>query len=196
MKKVLAILIIVFQGVSGLSQGLNNEHPIDSTDIENTLDLLGMEIYKFPIYSKDSAYLNVVIEQYDNDTLTKSYNHIKNLEGIPKKYLNNVSMIATSDTTLFRVYFYRKNDATLIYRFNYGSISMDVATDDMKQMDDGTRAYDFKSIEENDGQVVLIWYGSEPSGEWRHCPGGIPLKQVVKQYDRVIAFKLQLQPID
>lgn len=196
MKNILLLIPLVFHGMIGLSQGLNNPYEIDSTDIENSLDLLGIEVYKFPIYSKDTAYLNVIIEEYKSDTLFNSYDHIESLEGISKKYLNDVSMLSTPDTSWFRVYFHRKDESNLTYRFNYKSISIDFMMDDLNKMDDGTRAYDFESVYDSDGKPILIWYGSTPSGDWRHCPGGIPLDQVVKRYDRVIAFKLELVKIE
>lgn len=105
-------------------------------------------------------------------------------------------MLSTPDTTWFRVYFYKKNNSTLIYRFSHQSVSVDVGIDGMEDLDRGTRSYDFKSIEENNGQAVLIWYGSERSDEWRHCPAGLSLEQVVKKYDKVIAFKLELKDMD
>ena len=196
MKRLLFIFSTLVHCVSGFSQGLNNKYSIDSTDIENAFELLGMEIYKFPIQTKDSAYVNVIIEKYDNHTLVESYDHMKNLKDIPKEYLESLSVISTPDTSWFRVYFYKKNDSTLIYRFNHESVFVDIGIDDIKDMDTGTRAYDFKNIEENKGQTVLIWYGSERSDEWRHCPAGLSLKQVVKKYDKVIAFKLELKDMD
>lgn len=196
MRNLTLLIILTIQGLSGYSQGLNNPYKIDSTDLENSLDLLGIEVYKFPVYSQDSAYLNVIIEEYRSDTLFNKYDHIESLEGIPEKYLNDVSMISSPDTNWFRVYFHRKDESNLTYRFNYKSISIDFIMDDMNKMDDGTRAYDFECVYNSNGKPILIWYGSTPSGDWRHCPGGIPLDQVVKKYDRVIAFKLELVKIE
>jgi hypothetical protein len=198
--KISRILLIVFIGMmiapstALFAQGLNNNFPIDSADIKNIINMLGIEVYKFPLKKQtDKCRLKIIAEGYTNhkldskDVLTNAY---------PDAY---VSMNDSGRT--LRIYKRIINDTTLEFRVDMESTflffqSIFAKKDSLSPYAQICRGYtDFQPIK---GKTVpiFIWCGWKQgrTGEM-HCPGESPVAKAAELYDFVVAISVELEDL-
>lgn len=82
------------------AQGMNNDYPLDSTDVAVAINMLGFHIFKFPVHTTvgKKVYLNYTTEKYENSKLVESYDNYKGLiKTLPQEMV--MSMLPPLDTS-------------------------------------------------------------------------------------------------
>lgn len=197
MNKLLSLLaVFIFSYSIAFTQGLNNNYPVDSTDIKNSFNLMGLEMYKFPITSSTKYYLNIILEEYKADTLCTSISSYESIKDYPAEYHFKDDYIVDTTTSFLRIYWYDKSDSLVHCQFRYGATATTFSYDTNQDEEFGYRAYDFSGIKFGEKKTILIRHSAVPTEQFRHCPAGKTLEQVVKKYDSVIAISIELIEID
>ena len=191
---VLLTITMIFFCRYSYGQGLNNQHPVDSVDIYKSFELLGVNIFKFPIKSEEKAYLKIITDVYHAGTLASTDNNFRGLENIPQEYLASVMPIIDSTEQMLRFYFYDKTDSIVILKTTLGSynITFDVKT---KSHTFDYRAFDYTMPSVGEKREVIVRYSQDGMGTITHCPGGTPVKGIIGMYKDVIIISIQLVKI-
>ena len=191
MKKIFVFLIFIFANIASnlFGQGLNNSYPVDSTDVKNVFNMLGIEVYKFPIQKqKEKNRLRIIEKKYVKHKLVSSSVETNSEYDKDRFYLNE------KEKTL-RVYKQNVNDSTIMLRidFDYTTITNGYQFEKDSIGIQMTRAYtDFQPVK---GKTVpiFIWYAFTPEKNEMHCPGDAPIETVVELYDYVVAILLEVE---
>ena len=188
---ILLFFVMIVSAKNIYSQGLNNDYPIDSLDVRNIINMLGIEMFKFPLeMQKEECKLRIIQEIYENHKLSgKSV--ITN--GLPDDCL-----IMNESKRMLRIYKQGINDSTIGIRLDLDEVTIsnqigfDKDTLGMQQC----RAYSKFQPVKGKSVPVFIWYSfGKGRKEAMHCPGDSPLKTVVELYDFVIAYSLEIEEI-
>lgn len=181
------------------AQGVNNDHPIDSADIQNALRFLGVEVYKFPVVRPDPShryFVNTIIEEYRFGKLTKRHDVLADNK---HRYADNeiveqVTPILDDTTQQFiRVYAIRnQNDVALGTRIVNVENELALNTPGKGWITD-SRAMDFTSVGQTPTPLV-VYYGRHGSS-LMHCPGDRSVAQIPKDYDYAAILYGQLVPL-
>jgi hypothetical protein len=191
LKMIVLIFVLAVTSTNLFGQGLNNNYPIDSTDIKNIINILGIEAFKFPIKKQtEKCKLKIIEECYINHKLSSKSVMTDGME-------NYLPLMNESENTL-RIYKQGINDSTIELRLDLEGITVSRRTQfgkdtiGMQQC----RAYsDFQPVK---GKTVpiFIWYAAgKGRTEPMHCPGNSPLARVAELYDFVIAISIELEDL-
>jgi hypothetical protein len=97
----------------------------DELDMLVFMNMMGFGYHKFQLNSNTSGYLDIYIEEYLNDSLIDSYNHIEsNRDEIAKIYYPIVFPKIDTSTKLLRVYTLSNNDSLEVVRFRIGEFAL------------------------------------------------------------------------
>lgn len=189
-KVFLVLLVIVMSNMNAISQGMNNNYPIDSIDIKNVFNMLGVEVFKIPLLKQDEkSKLKITCEVFENHKLKKT--------SVLTKGLSDDYCLLSKDQTL-RIYKQSVNDSTIALRLDMQWVTLNNLT----QFDKDTlgmqqcRAYsDFQPVK-GEKKPIFIWYAfGKGRTQSMHCPGNSPLAKVTELYDFVIAISVEIEEV-
>ncbi len=195
MRKHLIYFLIGLISIVGYSQGLNNQQQIDSVDIKNSFSLLGIEIFKFPVNTKEEYNINYIIEEYKNGILKREINYLNLLKKkkLPGYVLNSL-LVKSNFNKWFRIYFKteddKKNIQLLLQLGDNLKNKLDFSFDEEKY---GTRAFavlDNKIV--NKKAPLAIWYAKNNVKAIEHCPGDKTVEEISLLYDHIIVVYIEL----
>ncbi len=189
LRLILILLILIVSSLNIFGQGLNNPYSIDSVDIRNVFNILGVEVFKFPIQKQnEKCNLHITMEHYSNQHL---------IDSVILNYKFSENMVSINDKDrLLRIYKNRVNDSTIGVVLNLGNV---IIFDQFKLEKDTIgmqfcRAYTDFQPEKGKKTPIFIWAAfGKGRTEYMHCPGDSPIESVVEQYDFVIAVFLEIE---
>jgi hypothetical protein len=186
------VFVIIFLNISAHplhAQGLNNKYAIDETDIKNSLKMLGIEIYKFPLQSNDdSVYLNFIIEEYHDTALVGRSDNLEDVKkAVPAKYLGSTmsELRAGHDTSLIRMVTYDNTGGPFEIQFNYKAFSANCPSTQFDRTKYGkpqTRGFTYSIPKINERVPALVVYASQKGQAVIHCPGTMMPKDIKRRY--------------
>jgi hypothetical protein len=192
MTKVIGILCVFILSQIGINathaQGLNNHYPIDETDIKNSLKMLGIEIYKFPLQSnEDSVYFNFIVEEFSDTTLLERSDNLEDIKkAVPAQYLPATlsRSLAGHDTSLVRMIMYNNPGAPFEIQIDYNGILTDCPSrfDKEKYGKPQTRGFTYSIPKINEKVPVLVIYAPKKGQQIVHCPAGFMPDQIKRKY--------------
>ena len=110
----------------------------DELDLLVFMNMMGFAYHKFQLNSNTPGYLNIYIEEYLNDTLIDTYQHIEsNKDEVAKAYFSIVFPQIDTSTKLLRIYTLDKNDSLEIVRFRIGDFAL------VKKLNVNKRDFDY-----------------------------------------------------
>jgi len=178
-------------------QGLNNEYPADSIDLMKAMELIGLQMFKFPISSSEKCYLNIIEDEYRGDTLYYTNSSYEGIKNFPKEYNIIEEYAVDSSLKWLRIYWYDKSDSLCNYMISYSGITINRENSfvcNFKKY--GYRAYDFTSIKCGEKKVLMLRYAKENVDKFEHCPGNRTIEEVLEIYDHVFAVSIELIKIE
>jgi hypothetical protein len=97
----------------------------DELDLLEFMNMLGFEYHKFELRTNTPGYLNLFIDEYLNDSLISTYNHIEsNRNEISKAYYPIVFPKIDTSTKQLRIYSLGKGDSLEVVRFRIGEFAL------------------------------------------------------------------------
>jgi len=191
------LLLLVAVSSNAFAQSLNNEYAPDQEDYQNAFDLLGVEIYKFPVKTRlDSAYTNVIIERYVDGELAESknlYQDMKPTLAMLDEPLNEIIQPMDEQERWLRFYFHEE-DTTLALRTVNGSTTTTVPISLDGYSLTGSRAFDDIPAYFTERKRLLTFYANR-EGNMISCPAGATPEQIASLYDlAVIVYAKPVQP--
>jgi hypothetical protein len=195
MKIFLLLFLFIYFSTNLFSQGMNNDFPLDSTDIKIQLSMLGLEAFKFPIKKvEQKCYLKISILTYENNKLISTNEFTKAMPKVDKEY--NLSL--DSIQRLIRIYDHEINDSSYTINININNISY-LLNNTVSGGHCGLhqcRAYsDYQPVKGQE-KPIFIRYSVEKGKPMIHCPGNAPLETVAKLYPSVIAVVVSLEELE
>ena len=127
MKRTLLIITIFLSVFKLHSQENRIEYnpEKDETDIAVFMNMIGFDYHKFEMKSKKTAYINVYVDEYLNDKLINTFDHISsNKEKIPKAYFDLVFTKLDSTSFTLKIYTLTKNDSIERVQFRIGELGL------------------------------------------------------------------------
>ena len=191
----LTLLLLPFLSCDALAQGLNNEHEIDQEDLVNVFDLLGVEVYKFPVKSRSAdSYANVVIERYVDGEMVESddfYASSKPILDMMDEPLDQIITKMGEEERWIRFYFHVQDTTLSLYTVNGGTKQKTpLSLDGFKAW--GSRSFDDLPEYFADRERLVVFYANR-EGSVMSCPGTATPEQIASMYDlAVIAY---LEPL-
>ncbi len=191
MKTKVIIALIFLLGTELFSQGMNNDFPVDSMDNKIIFNMLGIEMFKFPI--KKLSYkckFRIKKIEYQNNKLTDSSIIT---EGLPEDCL-----YLYKKDRMFRYYVQNIDSNTIKFIINIGSATLTQVTNygNIQLGLSQSRAYSDYQPEKGKSVPMLIWYGYKDNKKNSiHCPGDAPIEKVAQLYDFVVAFVIEIEEI-
>lgn len=185
-------------------QGLNNNYPIDSTDIQNIFSMMGVEMFKYPIKKpkdKNKKFIfNSIIEEYEDGKIISNINpynqYIKSAtNGNP---ITLHLPILEKSTEWFRIYSFQKskNYLEITLNLNAETQSIGFKCDSSKYLLSGTRAMDFDGkLSTTNKTPLFVYYKAKKDTPLIHCPGNATPEEVVKMYGYVIIVYGKLEEL-
>ena len=187
------ILCIVFIAKMNLmGQGLNNKYPIDSVDIKNIIQLLGIEAFKYPLQKMDDTLkIRIVFEMYENNKRIKKTVLTSGLEDYYLKL--------TKESQILRIYKQEINDSTVQFNINMDGFSLskraEFEKDDIGRQQ--CRGYSEFQPEKGKSVPIFIWSAFKKDRiEPMHCPGNAPLSKAAEIFDFVIGISLEVEAVE
>lgn len=189
LSSVLAFFIIT----DGYSQGLNNEYDIDNVDLVNAFETLGLEIYKFPVKSKESdTYANIIIEKYVDGELVKSinfYEELKPLLAMLDEPLDQQITKLNKKEKWLRFYLHKKDSVLSLISVNGNSKkTTDISLDGYKIS--GSRGFGNLPEFYANKHRVLTFYANRDS-RLISCPGDASPKEIAELYDLAVVVYIE-----
>jgi len=191
--KALLVCIIALSSMKSFAQGLNNQYKLDQKDIENSLRILGITDYKFPLATDSpNVYLDFSIDIY-HDTIRVSHGDMFEMmkKNVPAQFLKQVAarFQLGKDTEYFRLSILASPVGTeptfkiqLNYKDFFSTESFDIDTAKYSIL--ASRAYNFKMPKPGEKIPILVGYTKEKKANEMqsfHCPGDA-LPEVVRKY--------------
>jgi hypothetical protein len=209
MKLKLLLFFVFVISTNLFAQGENNKYPMDSVDIQKAFNMMGIEVFKFPLNQRqDSSKLKIKIESYRANKLIESFYVTKD---IPASFLD---LHASSSTV--RVYSQKVDDKSVHFEFIIGNINFGFETDfietskslltsympNLSQPDNDSYSIGLSQIsaftqfqpQKGISTPVLIWYGADKKNLKNiHFICSITTEEILKMYDFVILVKFELE---
>ena len=207
---VVYLIVFVF-GSNLFAQGLNNNFPFDSIDIQQAFSILGLDVYKFPLKKQtENCKLKIVLAVYINHEKRKEINITQNM---PDEYL----MLNENDRTI-RLYFQKLEDNKLKFFFKLDNYHLPVIVDLNKSNENtskvnfalidpypkvidiklsGTRAFSYFQPEKGKSTPAFIWYAIDQKNEVNsmHCPGINTEESAAQIYDYIVVAKFEIEDV-
>jgi len=97
----------------------------DDIDMFTFMNMMGFDYQKFEFKTDRSPYVNVYIDEYLNDELITSYDHISaNKESTAKSHFNLVFTKLDTSTFTLRIYTHSKSDTIEQIQFRIGELGL------------------------------------------------------------------------
>ncbi len=182
---------------TAFAQGMNNNYPIDSTDVQNALSMLGLEVYKFPVRAPadSSVFLNYIVEVYEDGELVKTINQRESWKKTPKEYVRMFAEAAQlSDSNRFlRVYWHTRAPGDVAVRLAYesGATNYTFEFDAEKFGLAQCRAMNWTTSQITEKKPVSVYYSAYKDKEAISCPGSAPVEAIVQRYGHVIVVYVE-----
>ena len=123
---VLSFLFILIANTKATAQGKVIYNPErDENDIAVFMNMIGFDYHKFQFISPKPVYINVYIDEYLNDQLINSFDHVSaNRKTSPEAYFNLI--FPKIDSTLFtlKIYTLSKSDSIETIQFRIGELGL------------------------------------------------------------------------
>ena len=186
--RIISILVFIF-AAELFGQGMNNNFAIDSVDNLNVYNMLGIDVFKFPMHiDSGKRKFKIIMVEYTDNKLTGTS---VITEGLPDdcQYLDTANRI-------FRVYSQFIDRSKMRFKLDIKGVAFEFnknfVTDSIGMQQ--SRAYsDFLPIH---GKKIpfFIWYGFREGKTNRiHCPGNSVVEKVAEFYDFVTAFYIEIE---
>ena len=127
MKSILLVLTIFLTIFTLHSQENRIEYNPEIDDVDNGvfMNMMGFDYHKFEMKSKKPAYVNVYVDEYLNDKLINTYDHISSNKKItPKAYFDLVFTKLDSTKFTLKIYTLTKNDSIEELQFRIGELGL------------------------------------------------------------------------
>jgi len=127
MKKTLLITLFICLCFNLYSQENRIEYnpEKDEIDIGVFMNMMGFDYHKFEMKSKKTAYINVYVDEYLNDKLINTFDHISsNKDKTPKAYFDLVFTKLDSTSFTLKIYTLTKNDSIESVQFRIGELGL------------------------------------------------------------------------
>jgi hypothetical protein len=187
-KMLPVFLLLLTSFKSSYAQGNNNHYALDEMDIQHSLKLLGIEVYKFPMYAKgDDLYLNYVIEEYHDTVLANKSDMLAEMKkSVGEKYIPRImaSLKVAHDSDFIRTIVYDKPNAPFEIQFSYKSFSANDAShfDKEKYGIIQARGFVYSIPAVNQRIPVLAVYANNKGENVIHCPGNAKPEEIRRLY--------------
>jgi hypothetical protein len=196
MKKLFVLFFLLLNLNNLKSQGLNNNHSLDSVDFREVFNLMGIEVFKFPFEKTDQEFtIKISLQDYDNGKLINTF-PIFSLSGLPDEIKEEFQreLNINKKSALLRVYSKQNNDSsfTLAFTLNFLTQKYDFTSDPKEGMNQW-RAYTNFQPEKGKQVPFLIRYGVLKGTPMISCPGNMPIPDVIKRYPYVLAFIVEVE---
>ena len=97
----------------------------DEQDIMTFMLMMGFDYHKFELRSNTTGYLNIYVDEYLNDELIDTYDHIeKNKNEVAEFYYPIVFPKIDTSINLLRIYTLSKSDSLELVRFRIGEFAL------------------------------------------------------------------------
>ncbi len=180
----LAPLIIASQPVFG--QGLNNEYPVDQTDLRKALELQGIHVFKFPLQFNTPGRLRFVFETYEAGALKEQNDPIGKLIKVvpdPSQLMPEVGR-AKKDT--IRIYVRENSDTAFDIRTSVGSMDQTVPLRRASKKFGvllGSRAFDIEpNLALKRKHPLIVLYSQAANAQQVSCPADATPAQIGEIY--------------
>src|SRR5579863_3990554 len=176
--KILFFVIAIFSTFSfSHAQGLNNEHTIDTTDIQNALTMMGMHVFKFPVDPPaQECYVDFIMESYDDTVLKSSTDFLAYM----KKDNLLVYAAPHTDSTRgwVRVYCYDKSPLSWYLNLNWNGVDngLEFNEDSVTVGMSDYRAFNYKQPKIEERIPLVVRYCAKKGTRTMHCPGDLPVR--------------------
>jgi hypothetical protein len=127
MKRTFLIITIFLTMFKLHSQENRIEYNPEIDEIDNAvfMNMMGFDYHKFVMKSEKNAYVNVYIDEYLNDKLINTFDHISsNKEKTPKAYFDLVFTKLDSTNFTLKIYTLTKNDSIERVQFRIGELGL------------------------------------------------------------------------
>lgn len=97
----------------------------DELDLLVFMNMVGFEYHKFELRTNTPGYLNLFIDEYLNDSLISTYNHIEsNRDEVSEAYYPIVFPKIDTSIKLLRIYSLGDSDSLEVVRFRIGEFAL------------------------------------------------------------------------
>ena len=127
MKPILLFLLFCLSLMQAYSQENRYRYipEKDENDIATFMNMMGFDYHKFEIKSPRTAYVNVYIDEYLNDELINSYDHISaNKDEAPKAYFDIIFTKLDTSKFILKLYTLSKSDSVEQVQFRIGELGL------------------------------------------------------------------------
>lgn len=127
MKKVIFILSLLTEisGFYGQNYSVKYLLPNDSEVMTEFMSMTGFEHFEFNLISTNAKYINVFVDEYLNDTLIKSYDHVSETKnGISKELFAMVFRKSNPGAFKIKLYALAKGDTLEQFKFRIGGLEI------------------------------------------------------------------------
>ncbi len=201
----LFVCVFALSGSKSLAQGLNNKYPLDQKDIENSLKLLGITDFKFPMATDSpNVYLDFSIEVYHDTTLITHGDLIEMMKkNVPSQFMRRVAerFQLGKDSEFFRISVLASpvgTDPTFKIQLSYKDFSSTESfdIDTAKYSILASRAYTYKMPKIGEKVPIIVGYTKEKKSHETqsfHCPGDA-MPEVVRKY-YAFSYVIYVKPV-
>lgn len=119
-------LLTLIQGFYGQNYSVKFLPPNDSEVMSEFMNMTGFEHFEFSLTSTNSKFINVFVDEYLNDSLIKSYDHVteSKRENLPKSMYGLLFPKSKSGTLKLKFYALAKGDTLEQFKFRIGGLEI------------------------------------------------------------------------
>ena len=155
-------------------QGLNNDYPIDTTQLKDAGELLGLNMFRFPIDPPPKqCFVDFIIDIYKDTTLEQSLDFIKDSEkNMPTGPIGFSLPKTDTIRQWFYVYFHDESPAAWHLRIRWMNMNQDleITTDSAITGRSDYRAFDYVQPKPGEKVPLVVRYTAKPGAWGGHCP--------------------------
>lgn len=207
MKLSLCIMMNLITSGALFAQGTNNYYPLDTTDIKASLEMLGIQVYKFPItvHQKQTYRVNIIVEQSRNGKTMQTANTIEDFRSSqpqgtdPKNMpLDYVAPALDTGTTFLRVYIRHSEKTEMSYKYSlpYSSVTTSLEIDTSKYGSSNSRAFTYGGLKPRVKTPLVVYYMNTKGTPLLPCPGRATPDDVAKRYAFAVIIYAELVPVE
>jgi hypothetical protein len=192
---LIAISVVFIYSLS-YAQGLNNDHPIDTTDIQNALDMLGVKVFKFPVDPPPRpCYVDFIVEYYKDTTLENTQDMLTQLS---QETFSSSAPRTDSTRDWARIYCYDKTPLSWLLNIKWKDLGngLEFNSDSVTVSMSDYRAFDYTQPEIDKKVPLIVRYSAKSGTNMMHCPGNLPVRDIIRTYAETVVVYMKLVPIE
>lgn len=188
------VYLVAFLGNSAVcGQGLNNSWALDQEDLQSSLGLLNISIFKFLLPTDSTLKINLIIEEFKDKKIIQESNSMESLEKTIGAGALDFLPSRTSEDSLNRMYFQRRGSVLTVLQ-KIGSIErrLEIPLSDSIALW-GLRAMSMPRAQIKNSKIPLVvFYANRPGKTKLDCPSDAPVTFIRETYDYGLIFYEEL----